>query len=118
MYHIAVSGNRIVTSDWKDIIRVFELSMCLLVLLMLLFPMICNAVEMIKQYHDEHAVCRSLSLHGDVVYIGGDRCVIQWNVVTDSVVRLEGYPGLILQHDFLPWLYSSLSFCFWSRRLP
>ena len=40
--------------------------------------------------------CGSLSFHGDVVYIGAIDGAIQWNVDTDAVVRLEGYPfGLI-----------------------
>ncbi len=53
-------------------------------------------VAMIKQL-PEDASCFSLAFHGDVVYIGSYRRVIQWNVVTDTVVTLKGYPnGLIL----------------------
>ncbi len=44
------------------------------------------------------ADCLTLSFHGDVVYIGGDKCVVHWNVVTNVVQRLEGYPGLIVCH--------------------
>ena len=54
--------------------------------------MVYDAVEMIKQF-PERAYCYSLSFHGDVVYIESYRCVIQWNVVTDAVARLEGYPA-------------------------
>jgi outer membrane protein assembly factor BamB len=53
-----------------------------------------DAVEMIKQF-PERVSCFSLSFHGDSVYIGILRFVVQWNVVTDAVVRLEGYQGLI-----------------------
>ncbi len=54
------------------------------------------AVELIKQLPNEpHFNCFSPSFHGDVVYIGSYMHIIQWNVVTDSVVRLEGYPSLI-----------------------
>jgi hypothetical protein len=48
---------------------------------------------MIKQF-PAIVVCISLTFRGDVVYIGSDACVIQWNVVTDAVVRLVGYAGL------------------------
>jgi hypothetical protein len=50
-------------------------------------------VEMVKQFANEVVSCSSLLFHGDFVYIG---CydVCKWNVVTDSIVRLEGYPGL------------------------
>ena len=51
-----------------------------------------DTVEMIKQF-PEGVDCESLAFHGDVVYIGSYECVIQWNVVTDAVVRLEGYPN-------------------------
>ena len=56
---------------------------------------------MIKQFPDDlfkQAVlfCDSLSFHGDVIYIGGKVCVTQYNVVTESVARLEGYTRLSL----------------------
>ena len=54
---------------------------------------VCDTVEMIKQF-PERVENSSLSFQGDVVYIGVMECVIQWNVVTDAVVRLEGYSGL------------------------
>ncbi len=54
-----------------------------------------DPVEMIKQ-SPENVTYLSLSFHGDVAYIGSYKYTIQWNVVTDAVVRLEGYPGLIL----------------------
>ncbi len=64
--------------------------------------MYSNTVEMIKQF-PEDVICRSLSIHGDVVFIGGIECIIQWNVVTDAVVRLEAYSdGLILLRFFTP----------------
>ena len=52
-----------------------------------------GTVEMVKQF-PAIVVCISLTFRGDVVYIGSDACVIQWNVVTDAVVRLVGYAGL------------------------
>ncbi len=54
-----------------------------------------DAVETIKQF-PERVFCYSLSFHGDVIYIGKFGHVIQWNVVTNVAVKLEGYPGLIL----------------------
>jgi hypothetical protein len=53
-----------------------------------------DTVEMIKQY-PKGVGCYSFSFCGNIVYIGSDGRVIQWNVVTDAVVRLDGYPGLI-----------------------
>ncbi len=60
----------------------------------LLLMMSFGAVGMIKQF-PERVNCFSLSFHGDVVFIGSYECVIQWNVITDTVARLEGYPSLI-----------------------
>jgi hypothetical protein len=57
----------------------------------------CALVEMIKQLPEEDVDCNSLSFHGDNVYIGTYEC-IKWNVVTDTVVRLEGYPDGLLLH--------------------
>ncbi len=92
---MAISGDKIVTSDENHVIRVFSVSTCLLMLpFMGFFMMSYGAVEMIKQFPDD-VDCSSLSFHGDVVYIGSWRCVIQWNVVTNTIVRLEGHPGLI-----------------------
>ncbi len=65
---------------------------------MLLFMMSFDIVAMVKQFPIESVICCSLAFHGDVVYIGSDECIIQWNVVTDAVVRLKGHPGLILLH--------------------
>jgi hypothetical protein len=65
-----------------------------------LFMMSSDAVEMIKQF-PESVLCSSLSFIGDVVYIGSHMRVIQWHVSTDSVVILEGYPGLILFRNAL-----------------
>jgi hypothetical protein len=59
-----------------------------------------DTVEMIKQF-PEYVNCRSLLFHGDVAHIGSGRCVIEWNVVTNAVVRLEEYPGLISLHLYL-----------------
>ena len=56
-----------------------------------------DLVEAIKQFHEDIRCC-SLSFHGDVVYIGSDRRIIQWNVVTDAVVSFDGYDGLCLRH--------------------
>ncbi len=56
-------------------------------------------VAMIKRF-SKPVVCVSLSFNGDAVYIGDSKCIIQWNVVTDEVVRLEGYPGLIMKYFF------------------
>ncbi len=64
------------------------------VALMLSFMMSSDTVEMINQF-PEHVSCFSLSFRGDVVYIDSDRCVIQWNVVTNAVVRIVGYSSLI-----------------------
>ncbi len=61
---------------------------------MLFLAMSSHAVQMINPFPEDNA-CRSLSFHGDVVYIGSDKCVIRWNVVTDAVLRLEGYDSLI-----------------------
>ncbi len=55
-----------------------------------------DTVAMIKQLPDKDVYCASLSFHGDVVYIGSFECIIQWNVGTDIVVSLKGYPRLIL----------------------
>ncbi len=64
--------------------------------LMLVFMMSYYIVEMIKQI-PEPGFRFSLSIHGNVVYIVSFcKRVIQWNVVTDSVVMLEGYTGLSL----------------------
>jgi hypothetical protein len=62
---------------------------------MLLFMMSHLPVGMIKQL-PEGAYCGSLSFHGDDIYIGSIDCVIQWNLVTDTALELEGYTGLIL----------------------
>jgi hypothetical protein len=55
-----------------------------------------DVVKMIKQFL-KRISCYSLSFHGDVFYIGSDECFIKWNVVTDAVVRLDGFTGLILR---------------------
>jgi hypothetical protein len=47
---------------------------------------------MIKQYPG-NVYCYSLAFHGDLVYVGNYRCGRQWNLVTDAVVRLQGYSG-------------------------
>ena len=60
-----------------------------------LFMMSYVTVEMIKQFPDKIIGCHSLSFHGDVVYIGSLRVILQWNVVTNLVVRLNGSSGLI-----------------------
>ena len=64
----------------------------------LLSMMSCDTVEMINQLNAPGVYCYALSFHGDVVYIGSDECVIQWNVVTDTVTGLERSPGLDLEH--------------------
>ena len=57
-----------------------------------------DTVAMIKQ-SPEGFRCFSLLFYGDVVYIGSSQCVIQWNVVTDAVVRFEGNLGLNFLHS-------------------
>ena len=57
-----------------------------------------DTVEMIKQFPNYDFYCDPLSFHGDVVYIGAFGFVVQWNVATDAIGRLEGYPGLVSQH--------------------
>ncbi len=64
---------------------------------MFVFLMSYDTVGMIKQF-PERIHCNALSFLGDVVYIGGYARIVQWNIVTDSVLRLEGYPGLNLLH--------------------
>ena len=54
------------------------------------------AVEMIKQFPEGYVYCEFLSFHGNIVYIGSFMRITQWDVATDAVVRLEGYPGLFL----------------------
>jgi hypothetical protein len=61
-----------------------------------------DTVEIMKPFPDKHVRCSSLLFHGDVVYIGSDKHVIQWNVATDAVVRLDGYSGSIFQ-CFVPF---------------
>jgi hypothetical protein len=76
------------------------------------------AVEMIKQF-PENAHCSSLSFHGDVVYIGLDLCVIQWNIVTDAVVRLDGSNGLLYDGSYISsQFHFYLSSCLQSDSLP
>ena len=58
---------------------------------------------MIKQFPNDDTFCLSLSVHGDAVYIGSDFCVIQWNVVTDAVVKLEGYSCLFFTALLSAW---------------
>ncbi len=92
---MAISGNKIVTcDDFSKVIRVFNHSTCLLVVSYCFYMISYDTVEMIKQYREKNVRCWSLSLHGDVVYIGGHRFIVQWNALTDTIVRLEGYPGL------------------------
>ncbi len=54
---------------------------------------------MIKQF-PEDVGCYSLSFHGDNVFIGSYGCVILWNVVTDAVERLGGYPPRLIYFTF------------------
>ncbi len=54
-----------------------------------------DIVEMVKQFPDD-VNCFALTIYDDVVYFGGYSCVIQWNVVTDSVVRLDGYANRLI----------------------
>jgi hypothetical protein len=51
---------------------------------------------MIKQYSDRDIDSSALTFHGDVAYIGSIAHVIKWNVETNAVERLDGYPGLTL----------------------
>ncbi len=90
---MALSGDRIVVSC-KNVTRVLNLPTCLLVLpSCYFFVMNHDTVAVIDQLPDKDIDCVSLSFYGDVVYVGSNRCVIQWNVVTDAVARLEGYPN-------------------------
>jgi hypothetical protein len=59
-----------------------------------------DTVEMIKQFLGGPVDCSSMLFHADAVYIGIRGCVIQWNIVTDSVVRLEGYPSSVFTAFF------------------
>ncbi len=83
------------------------------VALMLLVLIINDTVKMIKQF--PQSVHHSLAFHGDVVYIGSWLHIIQWNVATDAVVRLEGFPSLILIFDCPAWFYVDFRLCLWSR---
>ncbi len=68
---------------------------------MLLFLMRFDTVETIKPFPDEDVGCASLAFHGDVVFIGDFGCVIQWNVVTGTVMWLDEYPdGLIVLYFY------------------
>ncbi len=97
VFRIALSGDMIVASDNVPVIRVLNIRTCSLVLLSCGVFMMSYGAVMIKQFPEDLSSC-FLAFHGDVVYIGSLKCVIQWNVVTDAVVRLEGYPGLSLIH--------------------
>ncbi len=58
-----------------------------------IFKASCVSVEMVKKF-PECVICTSLLFHSDVVYIGSGGFVIQWKLVSDANLRLEGYPGL------------------------
>jgi hypothetical protein len=62
----------------------------------LFLMMSSDTVEMIKHFRGEGVVCYSLSFHGDTVYIGGNDGAIQWNVDTDAVAKLLGYPQRLI----------------------
>jgi hypothetical protein len=98
---MALSGDSIVTRG-NGVIQVFNVSTCLLLLPSCYFFLLSfRTVEMIKQFLESVGCC-SLTFHGGVVCIGSSGCVIQWNLATDAVVRLEGFPGLIdLTYDLL-----------------
>ena len=113
---MALSGDRIVTIDGNGAVRVFNAFSCLLVLLMSLTSLSSDTVEMIKQF-PERDTSPSLSFHGDVAYIGDIQCAIQWNVDSDAVVKLEGYPGLIFKHLLPAWLQIFFRSSCWSRSL-
>ncbi len=66
-----------------------------------------DTVEMIKEF-PQRIACRSLSAQGDVVYIASLNCIIQWNVVSDAAMSLDGYHGLIQRAP----LSSLVSLCF------
>jgi hypothetical protein len=97
VWRLTLSGDKIVAGAFSGAIRVINISTCLLVLRygFYIFVMSFDTVEMIKQF-PERISCSSLSFHGDVVYIASNRCVVQWNVVTDTIVPLKGYPGFTL----------------------
>jgi hypothetical protein len=67
--------------------------------------MIFDTVQMIKKFPYEDLFCESLCFNGDVGYIECNTCIIQWNVITDAIAILDGYPGLIL-HLIFPSLVS------------
>jgi hypothetical protein len=73
------------------------------IVFVLLFMMWYDAVEMIKQFPERY-ICRALSFHGDDVYIASSVCVIQWNVVIDTIIRLEGYSSLTFFQFCAAWL--------------
>ncbi len=60
---------------------------------------------MLKEFFEEGVGCFSLLFHGDVAHIGSHICIIQWNAVTDAVVKLEGHIGLIKNTNILPVLH-------------
>ena len=95
--HLAISGHRIVACDGFLAIHVFDLLTCLLLFLnSSVFNFNYDIVERIKQFPD-YMRGHALSFLGDVVYIGGHQHIAQWNVVTDTVVKLEGYDGMVLR---------------------
>jgi hypothetical protein len=53
-----------------------------------------DAVELLKEC-PEDVFGVSLAFHGDFVYIGCCNHVLQWNIVTDSIVRLDGFYGKV-----------------------
>ena len=92
---MALSGNKIVASNF-DVIRVFNVSTCLLdVVYILLVTMSLSTVDMIGQFPEEDVHCEALAMHGDVVYAAVYQGIIQWNLVTESGIKNQGYPGLI-----------------------
>ncbi len=76
----------------------------------LLCLMSFETVACIKQI-PQRVFCNAFSFHGDVVYIASYRYVIQWNMVTDAIVKLVGYSGLLLRHYRLAWLYVVFRVC-------
>ena len=63
---------------------------------MFLFMMNYDTVEMIKHF-PENLSCNGLGIHSAAVYIVSHARIVQWNVATDVVVKLDGYPGSFIR---------------------
>ncbi len=101
---MAISDDVIVTHDGNLVVGVINVSTCLSMLPLSFYYNQLDVVEMIKQF-PENVPCWSLAFHSDVVYIGSTGAVIKWNVVSDKVLRLQGYPDGLNSKPFCTALY-------------